>query len=65
MSALQSHLENVGINMQPVWERIYDAIIKSIIAVEPQLQSGVKKILNSSARTNCFELFGFDVLLDS
>ena len=35
LSALQSHLESMGINMQPVWERIYDAIIKSIISVEP------------------------------
>lgn len=65
LSALQSHLEGLGINMQPVWERIYDAIIKSLIAVEPQLQGGMKKILNSGARQNCFELFGFDVLLDS
>ena len=37
LSALQSHLEGLGINMQPIWERIYDAIIKSLIAVEPQL----------------------------
>jgi len=51
--------------MQVIWERIYDAVIKSIISVEPHLQAGVKKILNSSARTNCFELFGFDIILDS
>ena len=35
LSALQSHLESMGINMQPVWERTYDAIIKSIISIEP------------------------------
>jgi len=44
MSALQSHLENMGINMQPIWERIYDSIIKSIISVEHHLQAGVKKM---------------------
>jgi len=30
--------------MQPIWERIYDAIIKSIISVENNLLNGVKKI---------------------
>ena len=63
MSALQTHLENLGINMQPIWERMYDAIIKSIISIEGHLQSGMKKL--STSRHNCFELFGFDILLDS
>ena len=51
--------------MQPIWERIYDSIIKSIISVEGHLLAGVKKILNSSAKQNCFELLGFDILLDA
>ena len=63
LSALQTHLENLGINMQPIWERIYDAIIKSIISIEGHLQNGMKKL--STSRHNCFELFGFDILLDS
>ena len=37
LSALQSHLEKLGINMQPIWEQIYDGIIKSIISVEGHL----------------------------
>mmetsp|Transcript_12253 Transcript_12253/g.18992 ORF Transcript_12253/g.18992 Transcript_12253/m.18992 type:complete len:130 (-) Transcript_12253:534-923(-) len=49
--------------MQPIWERIYDSIIKSIISIEGHLQAGVKK--TSVHRQNCFELFGFDILLDS
>ena len=65
MSALQTHFEKLGINMQPIWERIYDSIIKSIISVEHHLQAGVKKIQNSCARQNCFELYGFDILLDT
>jgi hypothetical protein len=65
MSALQAHLEKLGVNMQIVWERIYDSIIKSIISVEHHLQAGMKKILNSSSRNNCFEILGFDILLDS
>jgi tubulin polyglutamylase TTLL4 len=48
ISDLQAHLERLGINMQPIWERIYDAIIKSIISVEHHILSGCKKIQNSS-----------------
>ena len=51
--------------MQPIWERIYDAIIKAIISVENQLLQGVKKIQSQSRTQACFELFGFDVILDS
>lgn len=40
ISDLQAHLEKLGINMQPIWERIYDAIIKSIISVEHHLLAG-------------------------
>lgn len=51
--------------MQPIWERIYDAITKSLISVEHHLFSGIKKIQNANARSSCFELYGFDVILDS
>lgn len=34
LSALQSHLEQLGIDMKAVWARIYDSIIKSLISVE-------------------------------
>ena len=34
LSALQSHLERLGIDMKAVWARIYDSIIKSLISVE-------------------------------
>lgn len=44
LSDLQAHFEKMGIHMQPIWERIYDAIIKAIISVEPHLLAGCKKI---------------------
>ena len=44
---------------------MYEAIIKSIISVENNLLAGVKRIQNASSRHNCFELFGFDILLDT
>ena len=39
LSALQKHLERLGIDMKAVWSRMYDAIIKSIISVEGSIVS--------------------------
>jgi hypothetical protein len=57
----------MGIDMAPVWERIYDAVIKSIIGVEHHLFSAIKKTPNTNNntnRSNSFEIFGFDIILD-
>lgn len=54
--------------MKLMWARIYDAIIKSIISIENQVVSSIKKVQNnsgSSIKSNCFDLFGFDIILDS
>ena len=68
LSALQAHLVKLGINMTMMWGKIYDAIIKSLISVESSLQTcGSRKTTaqGSSGRNNCFELFGYDIMLDS
>jgi len=49
--------------MDLFWSRIYDVIIKSILAGENHIFTQFKK--TCIHRTNCFELFGFDVLIDS
>jgi hypothetical protein len=36
----------MGINMDIVWERIYDAVIKSIIGVENHMLTALKKVSN-------------------
>jgi hypothetical protein len=54
--------------MKIVWERIYDSIIKSLISVEHQVYNAIKKIQttgNNQNKSNCFDLFGFDIILDS
>lgn len=43
--------------------RIKDVIIKSLISVEPQIVSTTTRC--TKHRNVCFELFGFDILLDS
>jgi hypothetical protein len=49
--------------MNLLWSRIYDVIIKTLLCGENYVQQQMRK--NGTHRTNCFELFGFDVLIDS
>lgn len=50
--------------MDLFWSRIYDVVIKSIVSGEHQILAALKKTcLHRGA--NCFELFGYDVLIDS
>jgi hypothetical protein len=56
-------LEALGIDTAILWGRIYDAIIKSFLSVEGVLNSTGKKGVSSKTQ-NCFELFGFDIMID-
>lgn len=49
--------------MNLLWSRIYDVILKTLLCGENYVQAALKK--NGTHRTNCFELFGFDILIDS
>lgn len=63
LSAFCKHLETVGINMSLLWSRIFDVILKTLACGENYVLQAQKK--NGMHRQNCFEVFGFDVLLDS
>jgi hypothetical protein len=63
LSALCKHLDQIGIDSNLLWSRIYDIVIKSFISADGAICGGVKKLVHS--RNNCFELFGFDILIDS
>lgn len=48
--------------MNLVWSRIYDVILKSLISIDSHVTAGLKKMQH---KNNCFELLGFDILLDT
>lgn len=52
----------MGIDTKVLWDRIKSIIIKTCIATEPSMNDGL--IRSELHRSNCFELFGFDVLVD-
>jgi hypothetical protein len=53
----------INTDMELFWSRIYDVILKSILSCEDQMFSGTKN--TCIHRSNCFELFGYDILIDS
>lgn len=63
LTAFCNHLEQVGIDMDLMWSRIYDVILKTLSCGDNYVMQAMKK--NWMYRQNCFEIFGFDILLDS
>ena len=63
MSAVMKLLDSHGINTEILWKNIYELIIKAILSCEATVLETSKKL--GLHRTNCFDLLGFDVLVDS
>jgi tubulin polyglutamylase TTLL5 len=55
-------MKEQGIDDKALWRSIEDIIIKTIIAGEPQMNAACDQYVPSS--NNCFELLGFDILID-
>ena len=53
----------MGIDQDLLWNRIYDSIVKCLLSGEESIVNGLRRVLPN--RSNCFELFGFDVIIDN
>ncbi|XP_012345845.1 tubulin polyglutamylase TTLL5 isoform X2 [Apis florea] len=62
LSALLRHLRSMGQDTELLMQRIEDIIIKSILATASGIVSGIKQFVKYPEA--CFELFGFDILID-
>lgn len=45
-----------------MWSKIYDVILKSLLSVDSIVYQNLKKL---SKGNNCFELLGYDILIDA
>lgn len=62
ISGLKKVLREQGIDDVALFKRIDDIVIKTIISAEPILNNAFEMFVPH--RNNCFELLGFDVLVD-
>uniref|UniRef100_A0A1B6EGR2 Tubulin--tyrosine ligase-like protein 5 n=1 Tax=Clastoptera arizonana TaxID=38151 RepID=A0A1B6EGR2_9HEMI len=63
LSALLRHLKSQNLDTAMLMQRIEETVIKSILATAPSIISACKLFVPHSF--NCFELYGFDILIDS
>eukprot|EP00427_Karlodinium_veneficum_P013428 CAMPEP_0169066696 /NCGR_PEP_ID=MMETSP1015-20121227/3099_1 /TAXON_ID=342587 /ORGANISM="Karlodinium micrum, Strain CCMP2283" /LENGTH=777 /DNA_ID=CAMNT_0009125403 /DNA_START=114 /DNA_END=2448 /DNA_ORIENTATION=- len=62
LSALNKHLKCVGVDCDLMWARIMDLIVKTLLTVEPPIAF---KTRQNCVHNNCFEIYGFDVMVDN
>lgn len=62
-SALLRHLKSQGNDTTSLMQAIEDVIIKSIFACSQSIVSACKMFVPN--QNNCFELYGFDILIDN
>ncbi|CAJ1073707.1 tubulin polyglutamylase TTLL5 isoform X4 [Xyrichtys novacula] len=63
MSAVLRYLKQEGKDTTLLMRKVEDLIIKAVLSARLQIANTCKKSVPH--RTNCFELYGFDVLIDS
>lgn len=63
LASLWSYLHDRGVDVEAIKTSLKDIVIKTLLSVTPLLTDMIKN--NVSSRYSCYELFGFDVLLDS
>ena len=62
LSSLKQFLEENGIKSDLIFDKIDDIIIKTFISCENNLVNAISKYC--AYQENCFELYGFDILID-
>lgn len=63
IKSLWQYLDSIGINTTKLWATLRNLVIRTMLAGENSINNLSKA--NILSKYNCFELFGFDVLLDS
>ncbi|XP_037611797.1 tubulin polyglutamylase ttll6 isoform X1 [Sebastes umbrosus] len=65
LSTLNKLLESIGCNTDKMWTDIEDVIVKTLISAHPILKHNYHTCFpNHTTGSACFEILGFDVLLD-
>ena len=61
--AYKKCLKEMGLNVDKIFKRVKDVIIKACIGVEPHIFNAINRA--TKYKNVCFELYGFDILIDA
>jgi len=62
LKAWKAKMAELGVDVKALMGRVHDVVIKALIAVEPPILN--KLAASTQHREVCFELYGFDILID-
>lgn len=63
---LKEEYTKLGINFNDIFKKIKDVCIKALMAVEPEIAYQTSCVTkNATFKGQCFEVYGFDILIDS
>lgn len=63
LAALRAHFDRTGLNYDQVRMEIEEIVVKTLLSIEHKLYTAADSCLQY--RNNCFELLGFDILIDA
>ncbi|XP_035157206.2 tubulin polyglutamylase TTLL6 isoform X3 [Callithrix jacchus] len=65
LSTFNAYMEDHSYNMEQIWRDIEDIIIKTLISAHPIIRHNYHTCFpNHTLNSACFEILGFDILLD-
>eukprot|EP00817_Percolomonadidae_sp_ATCC50343_P006757 CAMPEP_0117428772 /NCGR_PEP_ID=MMETSP0758-20121206/8405_1 /TAXON_ID=63605 /ORGANISM="Percolomonas cosmopolitus, Strain AE-1 (ATCC 50343)" /LENGTH=599 /DNA_ID=CAMNT_0005215313 /DNA_START=395 /DNA_END=2191 /DNA_ORIENTATION=+ len=65
IKALKKYFESTGYDDTELWENVNDVIIKTLISIEHEVVSMLKRYTPKYRSQACFELYGFDIFIDA
>jgi tubulin polyglutamylase TTLL4 len=77
LTELKAHFEETGLDYDCMFDSIKDVVVKTLLAVEPQMKAEWTKALKDPGAgwlargphgvhaSSCFEMYGFDILMDT
>ena len=62
LTAIKQWYKENGIDVKKLMRQIKDIVVKTLVSAEPFMNEGISR--SYLQRLNCFEVYGFDILID-